>query len=125
MYITSIGEIEPQDVAKTTDGAKDITIRWLVTKDIGAPTFEFRYFEVQPGGYSPLHRHSWEHGVFIVKGKAIAVTENGKEVEMGPGGAALVRPWELHQFKNPGPEVLGFICIIPKRDDEYEKSHKK
>ena len=125
MYITSISKIPPEDVAKTTDGAKDITIRWLITKDIGAPTFEVRYFEVQPGGYSPLHRHSWEHGVFIVKGKAFAVTENNAEIEMNPGDAALVRPWELHQFKNPGPDILGFLCIIPKRDTVYESSHKK
>ncbi|HID15270.1 MAG TPA: cupin domain-containing protein, partial [Candidatus Atribacteria bacterium] len=101
MHITSIDEVKPQDVTKVVEGAKDITIRWLVTKDIGAPTFEFRYFEVQPGGHSPLHRHSWEHGVFIVKGKALAITENNSEIEMHPGSAALVRPWELHQFKNP------------------------
>lgn len=124
MYITSVSEIKAQDVAETVDGVKDTTIRWLITKDIGSPTFEMRYFEVKPGGYSPLHRHSWEHGVFIVKGKALVVTENGTS-EMEEGGAALVRPWELHQFKNVGSEPLGFICVIPKRDEQYEQSHKK
>ena len=41
-------------------GAQGVKGRWLITKDIGAPNFAMRLFEIKPKGYSPLHEHPWE-----------------------------------------------------------------
>ena len=52
------------------EGAKDVEIRWLISKEDGAENFAMRMFELQPGGHTPLHTHPHEHEVFIVEGNA-------------------------------------------------------
>ena len=32
------------------EGAKGVTVRWLITKDIGAKNFAMRYFEIDVDG---------------------------------------------------------------------------
>jgi quercetin dioxygenase-like cupin family protein len=41
-------------------------IRWLINTEIGEQN-TLRLFEMFPGGYSPLHKHAWEHSVFVLK----------------------------------------------------------
>ena len=48
------------------EGAKDVDIRWLISKEDGAENFAMRMFELQPGGHTPLHTHPQEHEVFVV-----------------------------------------------------------
>ena len=60
------------------EGAKDVDIRWLISKADGAENFEMRMFELQPGGFTPLHTHPHEHEVFVVEGQGVFVYE-GKE----------------------------------------------
>jgi len=43
------------------EDVKDVKVRWLISDKDNAPNFAMRLFEVGPGGYSPLHTHSWEH----------------------------------------------------------------
>ena len=38
----------------TMEGAEKVTIRWLISKDDGAPNFAMRLFDMEPGGHSPL-----------------------------------------------------------------------
>jgi hypothetical protein len=33
-------------------GAKDVRIRWLITKDLGAENFAMRLFKVNPSGFT-------------------------------------------------------------------------
>ena len=47
---------------------KDLKVRWLISNKDGAKNFAMRLFEIQPGGYSPLHQHDWEHEVFDLEG---------------------------------------------------------
>jgi quercetin dioxygenase-like cupin family protein len=94
------------------EGALKLKVRWLITKDLGAPNFAMRLFEVEPGGYSPLHSHPWEHEVFILEGEGLVVSEDG-ERKVGVGDVILVLPNELHQFKNNGKKLLRFLCLVP------------
>ena len=103
------------DVVKKSiemDGAKDVEIRWLISKEDGAENFAMRMFELQPGGYTPLHKHSWEHEVFIVEGEGTFVFES-KEHRFGPEYVIFVPPNKEHRFKNTGTGILRFLCIIP------------
>jgi quercetin dioxygenase-like cupin family protein len=94
-----------------TEGASRVKIQELITAAQGAPTFAMRLFEVEPGGHTPLHEHSWEHEVFIVAGEGEVRGEQA--AAFGTGDAVFVPPGEKHQFVNTGPGVLKFICCIP------------
>ncbi len=79
---------------------------------MGAPTFAMRVFEVEPSGYSPLHKHPWEHEVFILEGQG-QLFDGKNDRPLNPGDVVFVTPDEMHQFKNHGNELLKFICLIP------------
>ena len=94
------------------EGAKDVEIRWLISKEDGAENFAMRMFELQPGGHTPLHTHPHEHEVFIVQGRGTFVCE-AQEHEFGPENVIFVPGGLEHRFKNTGDSVLRFLCLIP------------
>ena len=100
------------EAKEADDGASKLKVRWLITKDIGAPNFAMRLFEMQPGGHSPLHAHDWEHEVFILEGEGTVAGKEG-EKKFKPGDADFVPPNEKHQFKNTGKKLVKFICLVP------------
>jgi ribulose-bisphosphate carboxylase large chain len=79
--------------------------------------FHTRYFEIAPGGFSSLEKHSHEHVVVVLRGRG--------EVRLGDtvqplhfGDTVYVAPEEVHQFRNPSPtEPFGFLCIVDARRD--------
>lgn len=98
--------------AVTTEGAKDVDIRWLITRDDGADNFAMRMFELQPGGHTPLHKHPYEHEVFVLEGRGTFVYE-GKEHSFGPEYVIFVPAGGEHQFKNTGDSIIRMLCLIP------------
>jgi quercetin dioxygenase-like cupin family protein len=94
------------------EGAKNVTIRWLLSKNDGVENFAMRMFELQPGGFTPLHTHPHEHEVFIIEGQGIFVYE-GKQHPFSAEYVIFVPGNKQHQFKNTGDSVLRFLCIIP------------
>ncbi len=94
------------------DGAKDVEIRLLISKEDGAENFAMRMFELQPGGYTPLHTHPHEHEVFVLEGQGVFVCE-GQENEFSAEYVIFVPPNKEHRFKNTGNSVLRMLCIIP------------
>jgi quercetin dioxygenase-like cupin family protein len=110
MKMTKTGDVpnKPVDV----EGAKGVQIRWLISKDDGADNIAMRMFEVQPGGYTPLHTHPHEHEVFIVEGEGTFVYE-GDEHPFEAEHVIYVPRGKEHQFRNTGECVLRMLCIIP------------
>ena len=97
------------------EGAKDVFRQTPLSKDDGAPNFVFRVFSVEPGGHTPYHKHPFEHLNYIIEGKGVVVSENGKEQAVKKGDFALVLPDEMHQYKNKSEQdKLIFICAVPK-----------
>jgi len=94
------------------EGTSRLKVRWLITKDIGAPNFAMRLFEMESGGHSPLHNHPWEHEIFILEGEGVAVDGN-EERKVRAGDAIFISPNEKHQLKNKGKKTLKFLCLIP------------
>ena len=94
------------------EGAKDVAIRWLISKEDGAENFAMRMFELQPGGHTPLHTHSHEHEIFAVEGEGVFVYE-GREYPFSADHVIFVPGNNEHQFKNAGSSVLRLICLIP------------
>jgi quercetin dioxygenase-like cupin family protein len=99
--------------AKNADeGASKLKVRWLITKEMGAPNFAMRLFEIEPKGHSPFHSHAWEHEVFILEGEGVIVSNEGDK-KFKTGDAVFVLPNEKHQFKNNGKKTLKFLCLVP------------
>ena len=94
------------------EGAKDVEIRWLISKQDGAQNFVMRMFELQPGGHTPLHTHPEEHEIFILQGRGMFVYE-GREHPFEAEHVIFVPPDKEHRFKNTGHSLLRMLCIIP------------
>jgi len=110
MKIEKTSNIEKQPVKN--EGAKDVDIRWLISKADGAENFSMRMFELQPGGRTPLHTHPHEHEVYIVQGQGVFVFEGG-EHPLNTDYVIFVPGSKEHCFKNTGDSTLRFLCIIP------------
>lgn len=94
------------------EGAKDVEIRWLISRQDGAQNFAMRMFELQPGGHTPLHTHPEEHEIFILEGQGTLVYE-GREHPFEAEHVIFVPPDKEHRFKNTGGSLLRMLCIIP------------
>jgi quercetin dioxygenase-like cupin family protein len=110
--ITNFRNVKAEKVSEP--GAKGVTIRWLISEKDGAPHFAMRLFEVEPNGYTPYHKHKWEHEVLILKGEGDLITEN-KTSPLKQGDAVFVPGEEDHQFKNTSGEMLVFVCMVPNQ----------
>ncbi len=86
--------------------------REVINVDDGAPNFCMRVFELEPGASTPSHSHGWEHEVFVLSGRGVAVGEQG-ETQIAKGSVVFVPPNEHHCFINSSNEILRFICVIP------------
>jgi quercetin dioxygenase-like cupin family protein len=94
------------------EGAVGCTVRQLLNESDGAPTFAMRQFEVAPGGHTPRHSHDYEHEVFVLEGSGV-VFEGDKQHKLAAGDVVLVKPNEIHQFRNTGDNPMKFLCLIP------------
>jgi quercetin dioxygenase-like cupin family protein len=96
---------------KAEEGAVNTTVRWLIAKNTGAENFAMRLFEINSGGYSPYHKHPWEHEVFVLDGEGIVHGENCEE-KISKGDVLFIPANENHQLKCTG-KTLKFLCLIP------------
>lgn len=93
-------------------GTSKLSVRWLITKEMGAENFAMRFFEMEPEGYSPFHSHPWEHEVFILEGEGIVIG-GGEERKFRAGDVIFIPSDEKHQFRNDGKKNVKFLCLIP------------
>ena len=103
------------EAKEADEGVSRVNVRWLITREMGAPNFAMRLFEVEPGGHSPFHNHPWEHEVFILEGGGVVVDED-KQRRFKAGDVVFVAPNEKHQFKNNSAKMLRFLCIVPIKE---------
>ena len=111
-----LGTIENRSLSPVEmEGVKDAYISILLGNDEGVPNFIMRQFRLAPGGHTPQHDHSWEHEIFVVRGRGTLMVE-GKHHSLRPGTFALVEPGENHQFTAADDSELVFLCIVPRKD---------
>ncbi len=110
MKVFRYDSVKAEDVV--AEGASKVKVRWLITKEMGAKNFAMRVFEVEPDGYTPLHKHPWEHEVFILEGEG-QLFDGEKATPFKAGAVIFVQADEMHQFKNSGKKLLSFLCLIP------------
>jgi quercetin dioxygenase-like cupin family protein len=90
-----------------------VVMRTVIGPADGAPVFNMRVFEVEPGHTTPHHSHWWEHEVFVLSGEGIVKTDQGAQA-IGHGSTIFVPGGDMHQFRNTGDDVLRFICLVPQ-----------
>ena len=84
--------------------------------DEAALSFEARYFEIEPGGWSSLERHGHPHAVVVLRGRGSVVLGH-VEHDLAPLDCVYVAPWEDHQFRADRGEALGFLCMVDRERD--------
>lgn len=116
MKITRLDEIEKCKV--DMEGARGAFKQIPISKKDGTPAYSFRVFTLEPDGFTPYHRHPYEHLNYIIEGRGIIVTESGEEREIKKGDFALVLPNEKHQYRNASDkEPFVMICAAPKENE--------
>lgn len=95
-----------------------VSMRVVIGPDDGAPVFNLRVFDVEPGFETPHHRHWWEHEVFVLSGSGELHIDSGS-IPLRPGCAVLVERNERHKFVNTGQEIFRFICLVPQEWLEF------
>jgi len=107
--------INAKDVMPTVmnnEMVKNVAGRVLLGKEDGAENFCMRMFEMGKDGFTPRHKHNWEHEVFVHGGSGEVFIED-KWYPVSKGSAIFVPPNIEHQFRNTSDETLTFICMIP------------
>ena len=114
MFVRQAGKVEPK--VMEMEGASGVSMRLLVGRDDGAPNFAMRWFELEPGGHTPRHKHNYEHEVIIVDGRG-EMSGEGQVRTLASGDAVYIPANEAHQFRNTGTQVLKFVCMVPTTHD--------
>jgi quercetin dioxygenase-like cupin family protein len=91
-------------------------------------TWELRYFEFEPGGYSSLEKHRHAHFVVVLRGSG-RVLVGAQAVTCRPFDAVYVPSWAPHRWMAAGDEPFGFLCTVdgdrdrpqPLLDEEWEE----
>lgn len=96
------------------EGVSDTVKANVIGPPQGWEEHTLRVFRIKPGGYTPHHKHDWEHVNYIMKGKG-TLTIGNETREVSEGDFAFVPPNTGHQFKNDSDDVFEFICIVPNR----------
>jgi quercetin dioxygenase-like cupin family protein len=113
------GELRWEDVPVRAYGPENsdadrATRQILIGTGEDSPNFHMRYFAVQPGGHTSLDRHSHDHGVYVIHGRA-RLRLNEDEYEVSTGDVVYIPGDEVHQFFTLGREPFGFLCVVPAR----------
>lgn len=114
MFVRKSSEVTGNRVEM--DGAERVSMRLLLGRADGAPTFAIRQFSVEAGGYSPHHRHNYEHGVYVIGGRG-TVEFGGADHEIAAGDCVFIEPNAVHQFKADKGSELVFLCMVPTTFD--------
>lgn len=110
MYKINIADIPEKGINRSY--RENVSIRYLILEEFGAPHVEMRYFELGQGSSSSLDQHPYEHEVFVLRGEGVLLLGE-KEYTLKPHDAVLIESNEVHQLRQSGDEPLGFLCIVP------------
>lgn len=90
--------------------------RFVLVGAAGEPTtFQLRYFEIAPGGFSSFEQHRHAHAVLVVRGRG-RVRIGTAVHRVGPMDFIFIPPEVPHQFR-AGREPFGFLCPVDAKRD--------
>ena len=116
MKIRDYHKVEKRD-AYPREGGRDVGLRVAIAREDGARDLTMRVYEIDPGGFTPLHSHPWEHAVFVVRGKGI-ISDGKQECRLEKNDCLYIAPDEKHQIKNIGTEMMLAISVVPIKEEQ-------
>ncbi|MCK5219435.1 cupin domain-containing protein [bacterium] len=90
---------------------KDITRHELIGRYGESTSFDLRYFQIEPKGYSSPEKHRHEHVIICIRGQGI-LRQGNKAILLKEHDIAYVPPFQEHQLKNESDQPFGFFCIV-------------
>ena len=110
MSIVKHDEVRFEDV--TMEGVSGVVKADVIGQAQGWESHRLRVFKLEPQGYTPRHKHPWEHVNYVISGRG-RLHLAGEDGDIVAGDFICVPPDTEHQFQNPYDEPLQFICIVP------------
>jgi len=112
MKIVNLKKVEKNPVAM--EGAQGAFKQVPISRNDGSPTFSYRVFTIEPGGFTPYHNHPSEHLNYVIEGEGYLVNEKGDHQPINQGDFILVKPDEKHQYRNRSDQKnFVMICGVP------------
>src|SRR3989338_6548436 len=108
MFIRHSSKIKP--VVIPDAGIKDTSMKILTA---GKGNYILRKFTIKKSGHTPLHKHSWEHEIYVTQGNGLLQYKKGKKLliaKLTSGTVAYIKPFEMHQFLNNSKKDSEFLC---------------
>lgn len=107
---------EMKEVVYNSNGAQAVHKKSMIGPWNGWEEYVMRFFEIEPGGYTPKHQHPWPQYMFVMEGDGL-IDWGEQEEKLQFGHSIVVPDNALHQIKNVGDRPLRFICVVPPRGD--------
>jgi quercetin dioxygenase-like cupin family protein len=105
MKVKTLEDVQPEQMSQ------GVQVRQVISRQDGAHNFYMRVFDVDADAKGPpLHKHPYEHEMYIISGRGVLVGENGTTT-FNTGDVIFISPDEEHQLIQEGS--LRFICLIP------------
>ncbi len=100
----------------TADDFAGITRQTLFGHAGETLSFEARYFEIAPGGWSSLECHEHAHAVIGLRGVGKALIGDTVQT-LGFLDLAYIGANCVHRLVNDGDSPFGFLCIVDAKRD--------
>lgn len=111
MKIRNFHKVEKRS-AYVREKAKGVSLRVAIAEEDGANDLTMRIYEVDPGGFTPLHSHPWEHAVYVVQGKG-SIVDGKSECVLEKNDVLFIPKDQKHQIKNMGDQLLILVSVVP------------
>lgn len=99
---------------------KSVTRQELIGRYGEKTSFDLRYFQIEPGGYSSLEKHMHEHVIICIRGQGVLI-QGKSRINLKTNEIAYVPPFKVHQLRNEGDKPFGFLCIVDHVRDKPVK----
>jgi len=86
-----------------------VTLKATAEATLGA--WELFEIETPPGGGTPLHRHGWDEGYFVLDG-ALSFDLGGKNLDATPGAFVQVPEGTAHAVQNRGTAPVRYLLWV-------------
>jgi quercetin dioxygenase-like cupin family protein len=93
-----------------------LTRHTLVRAPEAGVSFEVRYFQIDPGGFSSLEKHEHVHVVVAARGRGQALVGD-RVVPLSPMDIVETPPMAPHRWICAGDEPFGFLCTVEGERD--------
>jgi ribulose-bisphosphate carboxylase large chain len=101
---------------------KEVVRHELLGRSGERTSFELRYFEIAPGGFSSREKHLHAHAIVALRGEGL-LDLGDERIELRPHDVAYVPPLSVHQLRNEATDQpFGFLCIVDRHRDRPRAS---